>query len=77
MRVLDITTGIAGAYCAKLLTDIGADVVFTTPIASPLFTYLRTSQRHGDAAAWQPGAENTWGVLVNARCCDLCAPLPL
>jgi crotonobetainyl-CoA:carnitine CoA-transferase CaiB-like acyl-CoA transferase len=57
MRVLDTTTGIAGAYCAKLLTDIGADVVFTTPVASPLFTYLRTSQRHGDAAAWQPGAD--------------------
>lgn len=58
MRVLDTTTGIAGAYCAKLLTDIGADLVFTTPIASPLFTYLRTSQRHAvDGDAWMPGAD--------------------
>ena len=33
LRVVDCTTGIAGAYCAKLLTDLGADVVFATPIA--------------------------------------------
>ena len=29
LRVVDCTDGIAGAYCAKLLTDLGADVVFT------------------------------------------------
>ena len=46
LRVVDCTTGIAGAYCAKLLTDLGADVVFAAPIDDPLFTYLRTSQRH-------------------------------
>ena len=58
MRVLDTTTGIAGAYCAKLLTDVGADVVFTTPVATPLFTYLRTSQRHAvDSDAWVSGAD--------------------
>ena len=46
VRIVDVSTGIAGAYCAKLLTDLGADVVFTAPIAGdPLFTYLRTSQR--------------------------------
>ena len=52
LRVVDLTTGIPGAYCAKLLTDLGADVVFTAPIAGdPLFTYLRTSQR---AATGEP-----------------------
>jgi crotonobetainyl-CoA:carnitine CoA-transferase CaiB-like acyl-CoA transferase len=47
LRVVDCTGGIAGAYCAKLLTDLGADVVFVAPVGDdPLFTYLRTSQRH-------------------------------
>lgn len=54
LHVVDCTTGIAGAYCAKLLTDLGADVVFTEPIdGDPLFTYLRTSQRHAaDPSPW-------------------------
>ena len=40
-------TAIAARICTKLLTDLGADVVFATPIdGDPLFTYLRTSQRH-------------------------------
>jgi crotonobetainyl-CoA:carnitine CoA-transferase CaiB-like acyl-CoA transferase len=55
LRVVDLTDGIAGAYCAKLLTDLGADVVFAEPPAGhalrrhdrdgALATYLRTSQR--------------------------------
>ena len=58
LHVVDLTTGIAGAYCAKLLTDLGADVVFANPIADPLFTYLRTSQRHAtDLAPWLAGAD--------------------
>jgi crotonobetainyl-CoA:carnitine CoA-transferase CaiB-like acyl-CoA transferase len=53
LRVVDLTQGIAGAYCAKLLTDLGADVVFAAPVGDPLLTYLRTSQRHaGDLAPW-------------------------
>jgi crotonobetainyl-CoA:carnitine CoA-transferase CaiB-like acyl-CoA transferase len=54
LRVVDCTTGVAGAYCAKLLTDLGADVVFGTPLdGDPLFTYLRTSQRYApDLAPW-------------------------
>jgi crotonobetainyl-CoA:carnitine CoA-transferase CaiB-like acyl-CoA transferase len=63
LHVVDCTTGIAGAYCAKLLTDLGADVVFTNTVATPLFTYLRTSQRHAaDAAPWLRTADV---VLVN------------
>jgi crotonobetainyl-CoA:carnitine CoA-transferase CaiB-like acyl-CoA transferase len=58
VRIVDLTDGIAGAYCAKLLTDLGADVVFTAPVADPLFTYLRTSQRHvADATPWLSAAD--------------------
>ncbi len=31
LRVADLSTGIAGAYCAKLLTDLGAEVVNVEP----------------------------------------------
>ena len=53
LRVVDCSKGIAGAYCSKLLTDLGADVVHAEPIDDPLFTYLRTSQRHvADVEPW-------------------------
>jgi crotonobetainyl-CoA:carnitine CoA-transferase CaiB-like acyl-CoA transferase len=43
LRVVDCTDGLAGAYCTKLLADLGADVVFGTPAGDdPLFAYLRT-----------------------------------
>jgi crotonobetainyl-CoA:carnitine CoA-transferase CaiB-like acyl-CoA transferase len=59
LHVVDATTGIGGAYCAKLLTDLGADVVFGTALdGDPLFTYLRTSQRHAaDLAPWLAAAD--------------------
>src|SRR4051794_22388932 len=59
VRVVDCTGGIAGAYCAKLLTDLGADVVHGARVGDdPLFTYLRTSQRHApDLALWLAGAD--------------------
>jgi crotonobetainyl-CoA:carnitine CoA-transferase CaiB-like acyl-CoA transferase len=61
-RVLDTTSGIAGAYAALLLHQTGGDVVRVgpagddhgdpeLPAASPLFAYLRQGQRsvHPDA----------------------------
>jgi crotonobetainyl-CoA:carnitine CoA-transferase CaiB-like acyl-CoA transferase len=59
LRVVDCTTGIAGAYCTKLLTDLGADVVFGEPIGGDaLFTYLRTSQRYAaDLEPWLDAAD--------------------
>ena len=58
VHVVDLTHGIAGAYCAKLLTDLGADVVFADAVDDPLFTYLRTSQRHAaDVAPWLEAAD--------------------
>jgi crotonobetainyl-CoA:carnitine CoA-transferase CaiB-like acyl-CoA transferase len=69
LRVVDLTAGIAGAYCAKLLTDLGADVVCVEPPGGhplrahdrdgALFSYLRTSQRcaSGDATPWLAAAD--------------------
>ncbi|MGH9048555.1 MAG: CoA transferase, partial [Acidimicrobiia bacterium] len=31
LQVVDCSTGIAGGYCSKLLTDLGADVVKIEP----------------------------------------------
>src|SRR5262245_61776066 len=40
LRVVDCTTGIAGAYCSKLLADAGADVVkVEPPTGDPLRSY--------------------------------------
>ena len=50
LRVVDRSDGIAGAYCAKLLPDLGAATVFPAPLdGDPLTEYLRPSQRHAAA----------------------------
>jgi crotonobetainyl-CoA:carnitine CoA-transferase CaiB-like acyl-CoA transferase len=44
LRVVDLSTGIAGGYCSKLLTDLGADVVkLEPPDGDPLRRYSATN----------------------------------
>ena len=55
LRVVDLSAGIAGAYCTKLLVDAGADVVIVeSPGGHPLrsrggsgalFGFLHTGKR--------------------------------
>ncbi len=55
LRVVDLSSGIAGAYCTKLLVDAGADVVIVEPPgghplrsrggAGALFGFLHTGKR--------------------------------
>ncbi len=68
LQVVDFSTGIAAAYCSKLLTDLGADVVKIEPEGGDalrserpeLWSYLHTSQRSvvtNDPAAWVRGSD--------------------
>lgn len=69
LRVIDRSTSLAGAYCAKLLVDFGADVVRVEPpdgdpyrsddLGSAHWSYLRTSQRSitRDPARWEVGSD--------------------
>lgn len=68
LRVLDATHGIAGAYCSKLLTDLGASVVAVDDLPDErreLFTYLRTSQVVGAESDedWWDDADMVLGGL--------------
>jgi crotonobetainyl-CoA:carnitine CoA-transferase CaiB-like acyl-CoA transferase len=69
LRVLDRSSSLAGAYCAKLLADLGADVVRLEPrdgdpqradgLDGAHWSYLRTSQRSITTAdpRWESGAD--------------------
>ncbi len=69
LRVLDRSTSLAGAYCAKLLADLGADVVRVEPatgdptrddgLGGDHWAYLRTSQRSVtvDVEPWERHAD--------------------
>ncbi|MBM3675848.1 MAG: CoA transferase [Actinobacteria bacterium] len=64
LRVVDCSRSLAGAYCSKLLTDLGADVVALGQLPDErreLWTYLRTSQQllavDADLAPWLGAAD--------------------
>ncbi len=66
--VVDLSTGIAGAYCTKLLADGGARVVKTQPLEDgALFAFLSANKEvaadaplaEADAVVWTPSAAMT------------------
>ncbi len=61
LRVLDLSTGIAGGYCTKLLADAGADVVKAEP---PTGDPLR---RHSGGEPGSPGAGALFEFLHTSR----------
>src|SRR3954468_11870207 len=76
LRVLDRSSSLAGAYCSKLLADLGADVVVAEPeggdpqradgLSGALWDYLHTSQRSiraSRAREWEAHAD----VVVRDR----------
>jgi crotonobetainyl-CoA:carnitine CoA-transferase CaiB-like acyl-CoA transferase len=76
LRVLDRSSSLAGAYCAKLLADLGADVVVAEAdggdarrddgIDGAMWDYLHTSQRsvsRATARSWESQAD----VVVRDR----------
>ena len=60
VRVVDLSTEIAGPYCTKLLADAGADVVKveTPPAGDPL-------RRWGPSAAREPGRPGALFEFLN------------
>jgi crotonobetainyl-CoA:carnitine CoA-transferase CaiB-like acyl-CoA transferase len=74
LRVVDFSTGIAGAYCTKLFVDAGADVVILEPPAGhplrrrgetgALFRFLHTGKRSAIAEAGEPLLSTSTAALV-------------
>jgi crotonobetainyl-CoA:carnitine CoA-transferase CaiB-like acyl-CoA transferase len=76
LRVLDLTSGIAGTYCTKLFVDAGADVVTVEPAGGhplrnrggtgALFGFLHTGKRSVVAEAGDPLSAPTARLVAAA-----------
>ena len=76
LRVVDLSVGIAGAYCTKLFVDAGADVVVVEPPgghplrarggAGALFGFLHTGKRSVIADPAEPPLSGPTASLVAA-----------
>jgi crotonobetainyl-CoA:carnitine CoA-transferase CaiB-like acyl-CoA transferase len=75
--VVDLTSGIAGAYCTKLLADAGAEVLVLDWPEGPLFGFLNASKEHvssdpdtlvarADAVVWSRGSPLTPDAIRRA-----------
>jgi crotonobetainyl-CoA:carnitine CoA-transferase CaiB-like acyl-CoA transferase len=63
LRVLDLSDGVAGAYCTKLFADYGADVTVVEPLSGHLL------RRHGPFAGDRPHRETgaLWLYLATGK----------
>lgn len=73
MRVVDIATDISGSYCARLLADLGADVIRLEPTSTGdesrrdgQFAYLNQNKRSVALNMEQRAGRDIWRRLVDA-----------
>lgn len=76
IRVVDLSTAIAGPYCTKLLVDAGADVVKVEPAdGDPLRRWGPSAADGHDGALFEflnTGKRSVVGTIADAAIVDLC-----
>ena len=66
-RILEVADGIAASFCAKVLADLGADVVKVDPPGGARFLYLNT----GKASVVVPEQNGIENIAVLVSECDV------
>ncbi|MFO1540283.1 MAG: CaiB/BaiF CoA transferase family protein [Chloroflexota bacterium] len=83
IRVLDLSTVLAGPYCAMLLGDLGADVIKVEPpdgdptrrYGPPVAHAPATAPEHDRSTYFLAANRNKRGIVLDLRSADGCATL--